>query len=151
MDKESLLNKYYKAPAQAPVDPKKALLDKYYKAPTETKGYSFLDEVKRPEKYTAKDLTRDEFFKPIQEYMIDRYGAHFANENREEVVRMYLNNMRGFSGGNSVRSVAEIAFLNEYEEGSPELARAGKAYKIYEKALIRYDDGYPTDIGLPKV
>lgn len=96
------------------------------------KSYSFMDEIRRPEKYTAKDLTKDEFYNPIKAYMVDRFGAHIDEYDREDVVESFLNNMRGFSGGNSVRSVAEIAYLNEYDEGSEQLARAGEAYKIYE-------------------
>ena len=40
--------------------------------------------------------------------------------------------MRGFSGGNSVRTVNEVAFLNSLEDNSPELANVGKAYELFE-------------------
>lgn len=82
--------------------------------------------------YSQNDLTKDEFFKPIQEYMVDRYGAHVKKEDREALVDMFMNNMRGFAGGNSVRALNEITYLNEVGEDEKRLAKVGEAYTIFE-------------------
>ena len=82
--------------------------------------------------YSENDLVKDEYFVPIQDYMTDRFGAHIQDLPREEVVGMFANNMRGFSGGNSLRAVNEITYLNEVGEDEERLAKAGKAYTIYE-------------------
>lgn len=82
--------------------------------------------------YSQDDLVKDEFFKPIQEYMIDRYGAHVKKEDREALVDMFMNNMRGFAGGNSVRALNEITYLNEVGEDENRLAKVGEAYTIFE-------------------
>lgn len=82
--------------------------------------------------YSENDLVKDEYFVPIQDYMTDRFGAHIQDLPREEVVGMFANNMRGFAGGNSLRAVNEITYLNEVGEDEERLAKAGKAYTIYE-------------------
>lgn len=82
--------------------------------------------------YSENDLTKDEFFIPIQEYMVDRYGVHLQDWDREDIVEKFTNNMRGFSGGNSVRAINEITYLNEVGEDADRLAKAGEAYAIYE-------------------
>ena len=65
--------------------------------------------------------------------METRFGVdEFRKDSREEVVNKFLNNMRGFSGGNSVRTVSEVAFLNSLEDNSKELATVGKAYELFE-------------------
>lgn len=83
-----------------------------------------------PTGYTVEDLTKDEFFLPIQQHMVDRFGSHILDEDKEEVITKYINKSRGFAGGNSVRAVSEISFLSTATE--EELARAGQAYQIFE-------------------
>lgn len=85
-----------------------------------------------PTNYSENDLTQDQFFLPIQSYMIDRFGEHIKSLDREDVVGKYTNNMRGFEGGNSVRSINEVVYLNEVGEDEERLAKAGEAYKIYQ-------------------
>jgi len=85
-----------------------------------------------PTVYSQSDLTKDEFYFPIEDYMADRFGAHIRDMDREDIVEKYTNNMRGFAGGNSVRSVNEIVYLNEVGEDEERLAKAGKAYEIFE-------------------
>ena len=82
--------------------------------------------------YSQSDLTKDEFFFPIRDYMVDRQGEHILEKDREEVVELYTNNMRGFAAGNTVRAVAETSYLNDIGEDTDKLARAGEAYAIYE-------------------
>lgn len=85
------------------------------------------------ETYSEKDLKEDKFFYPIKDYMVDRYGSHFeGNEDRDDIINKFLNTRRGVAGGNSVRAVAEYSYLNEISEDQEKLARAGKAYEIYE-------------------
>ena len=82
--------------------------------------------------YSESDLLSDDFYQPIEDYMVDRFGDHIRGSEREEVVEMFTNNMRGFAGGNSVRAVNEITYLNEVSEDEEKLARAGQAYALYE-------------------
>ena len=83
--------------------------------------------------YSQNDLTSDRYFGTVRDYMETRFGVdEFRKDNREEVVNKFLNNMRGFSGGNSVRTVGEVAFLNSLEDDSEELANVGKAYELFE-------------------
>lgn len=82
--------------------------------------------------YTESNLVEDEYFNPIQEYMVDRFGVHIQDMDRADVVEMFTNNMRGFSGGNSVRALNEITYLNELGDDQERLGKAGEAYIIYE-------------------
>ena len=83
--------------------------------------------------YSEKDLIKDEFYYPIKDYMVDRFGSQYEEEeNREEVINKFLNNRRGVVGGNSVRAVAEYSFINEISGDDEAMVRAGKAYSIYE-------------------
>lgn len=83
--------------------------------------------------YSQNDLVKDEFFYPIKDYMVDRFGSYYdEEEDREKIVDQFLNNRRGVAGGNSVRAVAEYSFLNEISDDEDAMARAGKAYSIYE-------------------
>lgn len=82
--------------------------------------------------YSENDLTKDEFFKPIQEYMVDRFGVHMKDLEKEDVIEKFTNNMRGFAGGNSVRAVNEITYLNEVGDDEARLAKAGRAYDLFE-------------------
>lgn len=82
--------------------------------------------------YSENDLLQDDFFNPIQDYMVDRFGVHVKDMDREEVVEKFTNNMRGFAGGNSVRAINEITYLNEVGEDEERLAKAGRAYEIFE-------------------
>ena len=84
-------------------------------------------------KYSQNDLVKDKYFGTVRDYMQTRFGVdEFRGDDREEVVNKFLNNMRGFSGGNSVRTVGEVAFLNSLEDDSEELATVGKAYELFE-------------------
>ena len=82
--------------------------------------------------YSENDLLQDDFFVPIQDYMVDRFGTHMQDLDKEDIVEKFTNNMRGFAGGNSVRAINEITYLNEVGEDEERLAKAGRAYEIFE-------------------
>src|SRR6056297_1313308 len=82
--------------------------------------------------YSANDLVLDEYFLPIRDYMVTRYGTHIKDLKRQDIVDKYLNNMRGFAGGNSVRAVSESVFLSQVDENSEDMQKVGRAYEIYE-------------------
>lgn len=84
------------------------------------------------DKYSESNLVEDKYFYPIQDYMIERFGVHIREEDRDEVVSQYVNNMRGFAGGNSVRSLGEIAYLNDVSNNPDSMVKAGQAYEIFE-------------------
>lgn len=90
--------------------------------------------------YTESNLVEDDYFLPIKDYMVDRFGAHINDLDREEVVEMFTNNMRGFAGGNSVRAVNEITYLNEVGDDEERLRKAGQAYTIYENLQGLFGD-----------
>jgi hypothetical protein len=82
--------------------------------------------------YSENDLTKPEYLEPIRAYMVDRFGDHMREVEAEDLVEKFTNNMRGFSGGNSVRSVNEISYLNDIGGDEEKVARAGQAYAIFE-------------------
>ena len=82
------------------------------------------------EGYSADDLLQDRFYKPIEDYMVARYGTQSKGMDREKVVDMFLNNMRGFAGGNSVRAVSELNFLNGVKP--EDMKKVQSAYALYE-------------------
>jgi hypothetical protein len=83
-------------------------------------------------KYSESSLVEDKFFYPIQDYMVERFGVHMRDQSRDETVSQYVNNMRGFAGGNSVRSLGEIAYLNGVSDNPDSMVKAGQAYEIFE-------------------
>jgi len=87
--------------------------------------------------YSANDLVEDRFYIPIQNYMEIRFGiGPEKNFTRKELVNRFLNNMRGFAGGNTVRAFNELSFLNSLNTDKPEdveaMNTAGQAYTIFE-------------------
>jgi hypothetical protein len=80
--------------------------------------------------YSADDLLEDRFYKPIEDYMVARYGTQNKEMDREKVVDMFLNNMRGFAGGNSVRAISELSFLNGVKP--EDMKKVQSAYALYE-------------------
>ena len=83
--------------------------------------------------YSEDDLVKDKYYNRIKDYMFLRYDVdEFRGLSREEVVTKFLNTMRGFAGGNSIRAVTEISFLNSLKENKDELATVGAAYALYE-------------------
>ena len=83
-------------------------------------------------KYSESNLVEDKYFYPIQDYMVERYGVHMKDQSRDETVSQYVNNMRGFAGGNSVRSLGEIAYLNGVSDNPDSMLKAGQAYEIFD-------------------
>ena len=67
--------------------------------------------------YSSNDIIEnDELFNVAKDYMDTRFNVDdVRGYSREELVNKALNNMRGFSGGNTVRAVNELAFLNSLE------------------------------------
>lgn len=88
--------------------------------------------VAAPPVFSENDLVQDQFFLPIQKYMVDRFGEHIKSLDRADVVEKYTNNQRGVEGGNSVRVINETLYLNEIDGDEERMATAGEAYKIYQ-------------------
>lgn len=88
--------------------------------------------------YTRDDLTNDEFYPAIHEYMVWRFGDHINDMEREEVRDRFLNNMRGVAGGNSVRAVGEATAV--FGGTDEEKMIAGKAWEIYENMENLFSD-----------
>ena len=107
-------------------------------------------------KYSESNLVEDKYFYPIQDYMVERYGVHMKDQSRDETVSQYVNNMRGFAGGNSVRSLGEIAYLNGVSDNPDSMLKAGQAYEIFDnmQGLTRSAVADPVNIlglGIGKV
>ena len=99
--------------------------------------------------YSANDLVEDRFYIPIRNYMELRFGiGPERNFTRKELVNRYLNNMRGFVGGNTVRAFNELSFLNSLDVEKPAdkeaMNVAGQAYTIFEGMETLFGD---TDAG----
>ena len=95
--------------------------------------------------YSANDLVEDRFYQPIKNYMEVRFGiGPERNFTRKELVNRYLNNMRGFAGGNTVRAFNELSFLNSLDMEKPAdkeiMNTAGQAYTIFEGMETLFGD-----------
>ena len=90
--------------------------------------------------YSQDDMVDDDqMYTIIENYMVDRYGAHkVEDETRSDVVDMFLNNRRGVSAGNTVRGLKEIDYVNDIQSNSAKLARTGAAYQLYENMAGLY-------------
>ena len=84
--------------------------------------------------YSQDDMAQDDvMFSIIKDYMDDRYGKErFKEDSREELVDRFLNNRRGVSGGNSLRSLKEMDFINDIKRNPEKKRRAALAYQLYE-------------------
>ena len=95
-----------------------------------------INEIGLPEAgtYSENDMSEDDnMFSVVEAYMIDRYGKRYVErQSKDNLVDAFLNNRRGVSGGNSVRNLEETRFLNKIQDDPVKMARAGKAYKLYE-------------------
>lgn len=108
-------------------------LNKYKPAPVaQTPTEVTAPEDMSQQVYSESNLVEDKFFQPIQEYMIDRFGTHMRDQSRDEVVSQFVNNMRGFAGGNSVRALSEVAYLNGVSDNPESMIKAGQAYELFE-------------------
>ena len=89
--------------------------------------------------YTEDDLVGDKYYGTVSEYMKNRYNIEEGdNYNREDITRMFMNNMRGFAGGNTTRALSEVAYLNGLED--EELSKVGEAYTLFEGMANLYSD-----------
>ena len=88
--------------------------------------------------YSTNDIVaNDDLYKIAEDYMDTRFNIDdLRGYSREELVNKALNNMRGFAGGNTVRAVNELAFLNSLnsEDGDDleKLNKVGKFYTMFE-------------------
>jgi len=90
-------------------------------------------------KYSENDLVDDKYFGIVSDYMKDRYNIEEDDQHtREDITRMFMNNMRGFSAGNSVRAVKEVSYLNSLDE--VDLGKVGEAYTLFEGMANIYSD-----------
>ena len=89
--------------------------------------------------YTEDDLVGEKYYGTVSEYMKNRYNIEEGdNYNREDITRMFMNNMRGFAGGNTTRALSEVAYLNGLED--EELGKVGEAYTLFEGMANLYSD-----------
>ena len=90
-------------------------------------------------KYSENDLVDDKYFGIVAAYMKDRYNIEEDDEHtREGITHMFMNNMRGFSAGNSVRAIKEVSYLNSLNEEG--LSKVGEAYTLFEGMANIYSD-----------
>jgi hypothetical protein len=96
--------------------------------------------------YSSNDIIEnDELFNVAKDYMDTRFNVDdVRGYSREELVNKALNNMRGFSGGNTVRAVNELAFLNSLdpddEDDLEKLNKVGKFYTMFEGMETLFGD-----------
>lgn len=99
-----------------------------------------LTEVKLSEYDLAGSDVYDDVIIP---YMEARNRSDYSSTDKEEVVSMFMNNMRGFSGGNTVRAGKELSWLAGASE--EDRVKAGAAYSFLEKDMA---DLYSKDTTL---
>lgn len=100
-----------------------------------------------PSGFTAGEYTQDSMvendslYQPIYDYMELRYGLQAVEgQSREQIVDRFLNNRRGNAMGNSVRAISEADFLYDIKDDQDKLAKAGKAYGIYENMANMFSE-----------
>ena len=88
--------------------------------------------------YSSNDIVLDDnLYKIAEDYANIRFNIDKdRGYSRKNLVNKTLNNARGFYGGNSVRAINEIAFLNgldpDKEEDKEKLDKVGKFYTMFE-------------------
>ena len=96
--------------------------------------------------YSSTDIIEnDELYNVAKDYMDTRFNVDdVRGYSREELVNKALNNMRGFSGGNTVRAINELSFLNslnpEDEDDLEKLNKVGKFYTMFEGMETLFGD-----------
>jgi len=97
-------------------------------------------DLPEPGTYSENDMVEsDSAFSIIENYMIDRYGLQsIEGQSRAKIVDDYLDNRRGVAGGNTVRGLAEMDYLNDIEDDEDKLARAHAAAALYENMAGLY-------------
>ena len=97
-------------------------------------------DLPEPGTYSENDMVEsDSAFSVIENYMIDRYGLQsIEGQSRAKIVDDYLDNRRGVAGGNTVRGLAEMDYLNDIEDDEDKLARAHAAAALYENMAGLY-------------
>ena len=96
--------------------------------------------------YSSNDIIEnDELFNVAKDYMDTRFNVDdVRGYSREELVNKALNNMRGFSGGNTVRAVNDLGFLNSLdpddEDDLEKLNKVGKFNTMFEGMETLFGD-----------
>jgi hypothetical protein len=80
-----------------------------------------------------------QFVPQIRDYLTIMTGETLDDRGDDEVVNTYLNRMRGYASGNSVRAGFELARLNQLSED--ELSRVGEAYTIFRDMGGLFSEG----------
>ena len=97
-------------------------------------------DLPEPGTYSENDMVEsDSAFSVIENYMIDRYGLQsIEGQSRAKIVDDYLDNRRGVAGGNTVRGLSEMDYLNDIEDDEDKMARAHAAAALYENMAGLY-------------
>ena len=97
-------------------------------------------DLPEPGTYSENDIVEsDSAFSIAENYMIDRYGLQsIEGQSRAKIVDDYLDNRRGVAGGNTVRGLSEMDYLNDIEDDEDKLARAHAAAALYENMAGLY-------------
>lgn len=97
-------------------------------------------DLPEPGTYSENDMVEsNSSFSIIENYMIDRYGLQsIEGQSRAKIVDDYLDNRRGVAGGNTVRGLSEMDYLNDIEDDEDKMARAHAAAALYENMAGLY-------------
>ena len=97
-------------------------------------------DLPEPGTYSENDMVEsNSAFSIVENYMIDRYGLQsIEGQSRAKIVDDYLDNRRGVAGGNTVRGLSEMDYLNDIEDDEDKMARAHAAAALYENMAGLY-------------
>lgn len=84
----------------------------------------------------------DEGFSRLSPYMTSRYGMTEEDYSREEIVDSFINKMRSYTSGNSVTTVAELAYLNSATAEERQIA--GETYRLWDETPGVFSEGGGT-------
>ena len=100
--------------------------------------FSGVQKVLPQEDYSRNDL-QGLHMPVINDYLSIMVGDHALEMDDEQKVETYINRMRGYAAGNSVRAGRELVRLNELDES--QLARVGEAYHVFNEMQGVFDKG----------
>ena len=98
--------------------------------------WNFLPEGVEAQSYTVDDFYTDEkLIKPIMAHMEARRGSSWVSkQSQEDVIDAFVQERRSTSAGNSIRGLADFAYLKGLEGDTDRLRSAAEAYSIFDNA-----------------
>jgi hypothetical protein len=105
--------------------------------------WNFLPEGVEAQSYTVDDFyTNDKLMEPIMDHMEHRRGSSWVKKHsKEEVIDAFVQERRSTSSGNSVRGLADYAYLKSIGDDADKLRSAAEAYSVFDNTAGAFSEG----------